>query len=548
MRAARLPAAITTHDLALAGGLCAAGAAIRGPGLTSRDLWFDDAWAALPAHVALHDAVRMVVTTPLYTLALRYWIIAGPADTWWAQIPALVFGVAGIAGIYLLIRWLGFSRLAAFAAGAVVAASPITVMYSTRVKEYSADLLLACLVLWLFERWRRAPSGPSMAVLGVVALSALWISASTAAAVGGIAAAAVLVAWATPALRRQVLALLAWLAVGSATLWLVFLRHLQPELRANWRRHGFLFGYSSSRHVEYAFQQTFSGIVHGVFGAAIPYTFKGYALRTVPMALAIVTALVLVALVVPPVVAVIRTKGRAASATTAAAATVLLAIAGTVAGIAPLGDGRTDEALYPSMLVLLVACAAGVARALRVEGTQRRVVRAVVAGVVAVGALWFGIAHVAEYPPTGVSSVLSELRASGLLRPGDLLVVDGYESFTWGDEHLGPWAVSFQQGAIPWPMGFHVASLERSVILSRDYLQPDATFPTLSQRSHRLWFIGPTVGGYSTSAPTPLWALPFHTPTLNFFLGPRGNGANGWRPVHPCCGDSGAYAWLFVHQ
>ena len=136
------------------------------------------------------------------------------------------------------------------------------------------------------------------------------------------------------------------------------------------------------------------------------------------------------------------------------------------------------------------------------------------------------------------------------LRAGDVVVVDGYESFTWGDEGLRPWAVSFHQGAVPWPMGFHVASRDDAFVLSSSYLQPDAAIRTLSRRTHRVWFIGPTVGGYSTSAPRPLWIFPFSTPTLLFFSGPAPHyrGANGWHPVRVCCGFSGAYAWLFEHR
>src|ERR1039458_680756 len=65
-------------------------------------------------------------------------------------------------------------------------------------------------------------------------------------------------------------------------------------------------------------------------------------------------------------------------------------------------------------------------------------------------------------------------RAKSMAFPNKLprIVVDGYESFTWGDEHLGPWAVSFHQYRVPWPMGFHVASRDPSIVLSRDYLQP----------------------------------------------------------------------------
>jgi len=528
--------------------LAGLGVALRAPGLTSRDLWFDDAWAALPSRVPLGSAVHMVVTTPLYALGLRWWILIDPSTTWWAQVPAFALGVAGIAAVWALVRALGFSRLAALFAGAVVAAGPITVTYSARVKEYSADLLLACLVLWLFERWRRSPSRGSMAWLAGASVVALWTSASTAAVVGGAAVAAVMVAWDRREHRRDVGALVACLAVSAAVEWLVVLRHLPRQLRTNWRTHGFLFGYSSVRHVAFAFQQTFSGIAHGLFGLPIPYTFEGYALRAVPMTLSVLTVVVLVCLVAPPLAAAVRSRGRATGVTCAAAAAVSLAVLGTLAGVAPLGDGRTDEALYPAVLLLAVAGAGRVARTVRATGRSRDVLRGVSAMAIALAALWFGTTHRAEYPPTGLRTVMARLAPQ--LHPGDIVVVDGYESFTWGVEHQGPWAVSFHQAQVPWPMGFHVASRASSVVLSHNYLQPDPSFATLAGRTHRLWFVGPTVGGYSTSAPRSLWAFPMLTPTLTYFAGDRFpfTGANGWQPIRACCGYSGAYAFLFEHR
>jgi hypothetical protein len=180
--------------------------------------------------------------------------------------------------------------------------------------------------------------------------------------------------------------------------------------------------------------------------------------------------------------------------------------------------------------------------------SSRGAVAVVVAAAVGVAALWFGVAHVAEYPPTGLSSVFARLAPQ--LRPGDVVVVDGYESFTWGDEGLRPWAVSFTQGAVPWPMGFHVRSRDATIVLSSNYLQPDASIFGLARRTHRVWFLGPTTGGYSTSAPRDLWPFPFLTPTLIYFAGDRFpfQGAHGWHPIRSCCGASGAYAQLFTHR
>lgn len=540
-------AAPARMDVVVVLALCAFGVAIRVPGLTSRDLWFDDAWAALPAHVGIGDALRMVVTTPLYTMGLRTWIGIGPGDTWWAQLPALALGVAGIAAVYALVRAHRFSSLAAAISAVVVAAGPITVMYSTRVKEYSCDLLLACLVLWLVERWRSQPSRRGLVLLAAGALLALWTSASTAAVVGGATACVLVVAWSRRELRRDAAGLLLVLVAGAAALWALFLRRLPNQLRVNWRTHGFLFGYSSAHHVAFAFQQTFAGIAHGLLGLPIPYAFNGTELRTAPMLLAIVAALVLLALVVPPVLSALRARGSSVPPTFAAAATLALAIVGTLLGVAPLGDGRTDEALYPALLLLGVGAGTWLARHVHTPEDARRWLHWTLVAAIAAGTVWFGVAHVAQYPPTGLRTVFQRLEPQ--LQRGDVVVVDGYESFTWGDEGLGAWAPSFAQGAVPWPMGFHVASREGRVVLSTNYLQPDAQILSLARDGvRRVWFIGPTVGGYSTSAPSELWSFPFRTPTLIYFAGPRYPfvGAHGWRPVRSCCGSSGAYAQLFT--
>ncbi len=543
--------------------LCGLGLAMRVSGLTSRDPWFDDAWAALPAHVPLGDALRMVVTTPLYALGLREWIRLGPADTWWAQLPALVLGVLGIAATYLLVRAHRFSPLAGFVAAAVIAAGPITVNYSTRLKEYSADLLLSCLVLWLVNRWRRNPSWGKVWALAAVSVVALWISASTAAIIGGAAAVAVMVAWSNHAARRQVAALVGTLAAGSLALWLAFLRQVPAQLRTNWRTHGYLFGYSSGRHVTFEFQQTFAGLAHGLLGIPIPYTFKGYALRGDPMGLAVATALVLVLLVVPPLFAVAQVRARYVGPLTASAMAVVIAVIGTLSGAAPLGDGRTDEALYPAILLLLVGGVTELSARGRLPTIGTPVTRVGIALVFTGGSLWYGITHTAQYPPTGLRAVVAELRHE--LRPGDLVVVDPYWSFAWADDGLGPWHVSFHQGVVPWPMGFHVVSTDPRVLLSTNYLQPDTQLyralarDVETHRSARVWYLGLTVGAFSTSAPEPLWPLAFQSPTYLYMNEPRvtachhtvgglscalGNGL-GLRPRDVCCSVSGAYAQLY---
>jgi hypothetical protein len=527
-------------DVAIVLVLCGVGAGLRAPGLTSADPWFDDAWSALPAHVPLSNAIHMVVTTPLYSLALREWMELRP-QTWWAQLPALVLGITGIAAVYGLVRALRFSRLSAFVAGTVLMASPIAVTYSTRLKEYPADLLCACLILWLVERWRSEPTRRGLVLLALASVASMWISASTAAVVGGAAVVVVATAWSRRELRRDAAAVVGVLAIASAGLWAVFLRHVSSQLRTNWRTHGYLFGYSSGRHVVYEIQQTFSGLAHGFIGVPIPYTFEGYAIRTLPMVLAIATCIALVALIAPPVAEVLSSRGATVGPTAASAATMLFAVLGTLAGISPLGDGRTDEVFYPSLLILLVGGATVAVRSATASARVRDVARVTTVIVLGTVAVWFGTTHVAMYPPTGLRAVMAQLQPK-LLR-GDVVVVDGYESFTWADDDLSSWKVSFQTTAVPWPMGFHVVSEDPTYVLSTNYLQPDEQIEKLASRTRRIWFVGPTVGGYSTAAPADLWGFAYATPTLLELE------AFGWHrvPGFPIT-SGGVYAQLYVYR
>jgi hypothetical protein len=221
--------------------------------------------------------------------------------------------------------------------------------------------------------------------------------------------------------------------------------------------------------------------------------------------------------------------------------------------------------LYPAILLLGAGAATRVATRLSVPARLRRSGSLVLAGSIAVVAVWFGLTHLGEYPPTGLKTAYAELQP--LLRPGDLVVVDGYEQFTWADDGLTPWQVSFQQGAVPWPMGFHVVSAHPDVNLSPEYLQPDPMLAALVATASRVWLIGPTVGGFSISDPRALWDLPTNTPTVQELECPVseiglsartksflkklgctvGKGGLGLHATKTFFEYSGTYVWLYVH-
>ena len=97
----------------------------------------------------------MWVTAPGFYFVERTLLVLGPSGTWWAQLLPFVAGVACIPAIYALARYFKFSRGGGLILAVLVAASPVCVTYSTRVKEYPADFLTACLLIALAERARR---------------------------------------------------------------------------------------------------------------------------------------------------------------------------------------------------------------------------------------------------------------------------------------------------------------------------------------------------------------------------------------------------------
>ena len=176
---------VTAAECVGVAALLALGAYSRAHGFSNLDLWFDDAWAAMPARVGLSAAIHMVLTAPGYGLAMRSWIRLDPVTTWWAQLPAFVLGLLAIPAVYALIRWLRNPRWVALGAAVVITVSPLAVQYATRVKEYPFDLLAACALLALAERARRAPSSRRLAALAAASVAALFISAGTVPVVAG---------------------------------------------------------------------------------------------------------------------------------------------------------------------------------------------------------------------------------------------------------------------------------------------------------------------------------------------------------------------------
>jgi hypothetical protein len=470
------------------------GAWTRAPGFTASSLWFDDAWSAMPARVGLSTALRMVTTAPGYTLALRSWLGLHPGATWWAQLPAFTFGLAGVVAVFALLRFFRAWWPLAYLGALVVAASPVAIDYSTRVKQFGLDLLLACLVLWLLERWRRSASHRDATLLAIGCAGSLLVSATTLVVCAAVAMVAVVCGLAEPRRRGDALVVAGATAATLAVSYVLWLRHLSPSLHYGWTKRGYLLSTTSLHRVAFSFEAIGTGLFHWMLGVPLGRGRVSTAITPVGVALSLLAAAVLAAIVLPPLVGVVRRRGREPGPLVASALAVVLAVVLALLGRSPFGGGRTDEALYPSLLVL----AAGAITPL-VARAGGRAWRVALAGVVVIAGVLVGVGatHRASYPTTVLRPLARQLDAPRNTARSHVVVVDPWLTFTWAYDGLSPTAVSFAPTLLSWSQGFHVVSLDPDVVISSNYFFPDRSYSTLSARTQRIWYVASTVGHQS---------------------------------------------------
>ena len=506
------------------------------PGFSRYDLWFDDAWAALPAKVSFASANKMVATTPAYSLAMRSWLQLGPDSTVWAQIPSFVFALFGIVAIYVLVRHFAFSRTLGALAALVIAAGPVTSLYATRVKEYAADFLIACLILGFAEHWRRNPSWKRAAPIAMVGSLGLLVSAQTLLVTGGVLLMMALSCLADRSRLRQVLATALCVGFTVAVGELLWFRHIVPNLSANWTAKGYMLNLETLHTALFSIIHMLSGLGHGFIGLVISYTFNQKTTGSLSILWAVVVGITLVSLLALALVPAAKTWRSGPGPLVAPALVLLGAGLGAVAQMTPFGGGRTDEVLYPVLVILLCGGLAwGKTRYSLPEALSWSLS---MAG--AVSLLTFGALHTARYPDVDLQSIAAQLGPQ--LLPGDRVIVDGYGSFTWANDDLSPWRANFNQGTIPWPMGFHVTSTQASITMSGEYLQPDDKVEAVLHHGHRLWFVAITIGASSPYAPKGLLNFPLPTPTRSAML------STGWQPTTTHLSATHAEASLFTHE
>ena len=486
----------------------------------------------------------MVLTAPGYGLAMRLWIRLDPTTTWFLQIPSFVISLGAIPAVYFLLRYFRSPRWLAWSGALVATVDPILVQYAARLKEYPFDLLGVCLLLVLGERVRRAPSAGRLTALAVATVAVLFVSAGSVAVVAGVWVALAFSLLADRRHRGAFLLAAGAVGLGAVAIWVAFLRELPSVLNFNWRRRGFLIDYRSLSLLERSVTVTLGGFLHGALAYPVePSFFRGHAGVHELSAAILGVALLGVAIGVPVVSSLrARTVSPALAAGLGLAFAVLLAVADRV----PLGDGRTDEALYPALYVCLAACVQLVAPKVRAVVTAhdaRRAVAGLAAAAVVVATVGFGIDHPSIYPTISLRSLAARIAA--LEKPGDVVFVDTFNSFDWCYYGLSP--CRFKVGGLPpWPQGFRPESTSPNVFIASHYGIPLPELTVAQGRATRIWYVGFEYGTFDVGAGRSKWPQPVDTYMLGLLH------KDGWEqpPTSPTTVLLGVhcYAWLFVKR
>jgi hypothetical protein len=466
----------TRWDVVVVVALVAVGIGLRAPGLGPSSLWIDDAWVAFAHRAGYGDLTEIGLSAPGFSLLLKIWFeIVGFTEVS-AQVVPFAAAIVAPPLAYVILRY-RVGAAVALAGASWLLLAPVHVEYSTRVKQYSTEVVLALLLVHLSWRlvdepterrtWRR------LALLSTVAVLISFPLASVAGA-GCLVAAFV-------GLRRtgKLDTMLLWLVVPTLTTaaWFVIvIRHRQyPGLQAFWEPH---------------YIQTDAGIriaVESALDRAREFLEQTSPLPVVPSAIIVALGFVLVLHRRPPLFVV--------TALPLAAAVTLAAL-----DRAPLGGGRTDLYLLAGTVI---AVAVGIDHGVTLTMTAApdpRLVMAVVASLALIGAVTAFARHdVPSYPQEDIRPLVNELQDRR--RPGDAVLV--YHAGKWAFATYADVGVTVRPVSAPYDVVFDDPLIVRQINpsterrLERSINQADAA-------GDRLWLIG---SHFSTSWERTLAAL-----------------------------------------
>jgi len=383
--------------------------------LSSGTLYPDDAWVALTNHFGLSTSVRMLVTSPGFTLFTQWWTGLAPRTTWFAQLPDLLSSIGGIVAVYALLRWNRLSTWVALSGAGLLAASTEATSFATHLKPYPDDVLLACAILFVAERCRRSPTTRNLAILAAVAIgSAAWSFSSVIVTAG-----AYLMVGLVWTRRRQATAALAVTAgaavVAIGALYAAIIRpQTTTSLARYWHEH-----YLSTTSVGSLLRSS-RRAVNGVFGDQLAFT-PHHMLHVVGR----VDEWALLALAIAGAIAATRRR-------LASLCVVGVAVVAALAHAIPLGSNRTDAYLFPALLLLVGSGLGWVGRTMRRHAPGWATTAMATVGIVWLsGCLILNAAVPPRYPGGDLRRAAAAARAMVAGTPNAVILVEGTARWPW---------------------------------------------------------------------------------------------------------------------
>lgn len=401
------------RDTLIVLALLGVAAVLSAPALGPSSLWVDDSWIALVHRLSRpEDVLATGLSSPGFALLLKGAFAAVGFSEVVAQALPFAAGVVLPAAVYVVGRRIGLTAVGAGVAAAVVLLSPVRIEYAGRVKPFTVDALAATILVWLAWRTAERPGARRRwFVLTAFGLSATVVSASSAVVSGPVMVGAGLAAWRTPAWPRARRWIIGYAAAAGAWVLGVVAPRLGPELHEYWAGR-YVEGPADVWRVVRAFAADLAGLEHAV------------AVGVVTVLLALSFAL-----------AARRRLWQAAILAGPALAAVVLATAQR----APLGTGRTDLYLYPT-LALAVAWALDHLPGSRTMVSPRRWASLLALAGLAVAAV---PPPMAGYPAEEFRPLTAAIERH--LGPDDLVLVTG--STVYGVALYGPWTAGIEPAA-----------------------------------------------------------------------------------------------------
>lgn len=126
--------------------------------LGAKSFWLDEVYVAKMVQLPIPEliqAIRSAFCPPFFHLLLNLWTRIFPVSEFWLRLPAVLFDVVGLFGLFLLASYL-WGKKAGLWAVFLAAVSPFLVDYAQQARMYSLLAMLMLfsgyfLVRWIFE-------------------------------------------------------------------------------------------------------------------------------------------------------------------------------------------------------------------------------------------------------------------------------------------------------------------------------------------------------------------------------------------------------------